>query len=101
MKGDLAPYAIFIVIIIGVSIAVMLAVTYHWISDILPVQGSQISCGAKLTNYCVEFRKNGWKKPYEYSEKNPKDCQKFTGANDATGPDQIKCEQLLGLSQPK
>ncbi len=97
MKGDVAPYAVFIVIMIGISLAVILTVAYHWIHNILPAQGNQFSCGAKLLNYCVEYQKKSWSSPpYTYSETKPLDCSKFTDVPD-TGPTAEKCKELLGV----
>lgn len=97
MKGDIAPYAVFIVILIGASIAVIIAVSYHWIGDILPGQASQFSCGTKILNYCTEYQKKNWDAPpYTYSDKNPKECEKYTGVPDS-GPSAEKCKELLGV----
>ena len=97
MKGDIAPYAVFIVILIGMMIFIILAVTFHWLDNILPDQANRFGCNTKLINYCTEWRKNDFgATPYTYADKKPTDCFEFTGVPDS-GPDEGKCRELMGI----
>ena len=98
MKGDAASYSVFLVILTAAAITVIIAVLYHWIDDILPKQASQFTCTTKLLNFCVEYQKRDWHiVPYNYYEKNPKECEIYTGVSDNSNPSRQRCEEALGL----
>lgn len=98
MKGDISVYGVFIVILIGVTLFVIIAIAYKWVDNILPAQSSQYSCNAKLLSYCTDWFKNNFenKPDWVYGDKNPKECYQFTKVDDS-GPSITTCKELLGV----
>ncbi len=97
MKGDISVYGVFIVLFIGITLFIVLAIAFQWVDKILPAQANQYSCSAKLLSYCTDWYKNNFQeKPWTYSDKNPKDCYEFTKV-DNSGPSDSKCKELLGI----
>lgn len=103
MKGDITPYSLFIIIVIGMILFVAIIVTYHWLQNILPAQGNQFTCTAKITNYCLLWlRKDKLlrdeNRPYVYSDRNPKNCEQLLNIRDS-GPSSDDCRKALNINQ--
>ncbi len=97
MKG-VAPYAIFIVVLIGILLFFTMAIFFKWI-DFSKTGANQIVCNSKLFNYCTEWWKGGFgSTPYDWSGKAPTSgCEQFIRVSDGNGPSITECKALIGV----
>ena len=90
------PYAIFLVVLIGMFLFFLLAVFSGWI-QFTTFEATKATCNIKLTNYCKDW----WEKHFEkepiptWEQRGPIGCEKPDIG--ISKPSVEECKRILGI----